>query len=62
MPRLVLTRKINEKVVLYDEATGVIAKIKISKIDRNQVRLTFEANSEIRIDREEIFEENAPTN
>ena len=62
MPRLVLTRKINEKVVLYDEATGVIAKIKISKIYRNQVRLTFEANSEIRIDREEIFEENAPTN
>jgi carbon storage regulator CsrA len=62
MPRLVLTRKINEKIVLHDEATGVIAKIKISKIDRNQVRLTFEANSEIRIDREEIFEETAPTN
>ena len=54
MSRLVLTRKINEEVVLHDPR-GIIAKIKISKIDRNQVRLTFEAETEVNIDREEVF-------
>ena len=36
----------------------VIAKLKISKIDRNQVRITFNADKEIHIDREEIFTTN----
>jgi len=60
MPRLVLTRKLNEKVILHDD-DGVLAEIKISKVDRNQVRLTFEAESEIKIDRQEVFDKNAPT-
>jgi carbon storage regulator CsrA len=59
MPRLVLTRKINEQIVIHDDDNGVLARVKISKVDRNQVRLTFEAGSEIRIDRQEVFEQNA---
>ncbi len=58
MSRLVLTRKLNEQVIIHDDA-GVIARVKISKVDRNQVRLTFEAGEEIRIDRQEVFEKNA---
>jgi carbon storage regulator CsrA len=58
MSRLVLTRKIDETVIIHDY-TGVIARVKVSKVDRNQVRLTFEAGEEIRIDRQEVFEKNA---
>jgi carbon storage regulator CsrA len=60
MSRLVLTRKIDEQVIIHDE-DGVIARVKISKVDRNQVRLTFEAGNEIRIDRQEVYTRNAPT-
>lgn len=58
MPRLVLTRKLNEKIILHDD-DGVLAEVKISKVDRNQVRLTFEADEKVRIDRKEIFDKNA---
>jgi carbon storage regulator CsrA len=54
MSRLVLTRKLDEAVIIHD-GQSVMAKIKISKIDRNQVRLTFEAENTIKIDRQEIF-------
>lgn len=54
MPRLVLTRKLHEEVIIHDEQ-GVLAKVKVSKVDRNQVRLTFEAPEDIKIDRLEIF-------
>jgi carbon storage regulator CsrA len=58
MPRLVLTRKLNEKIILHDD-DGVLAEVKISKVDRNQVRLTFEADENIKIDRQEVFNKNA---
>ena len=58
MPRLVLTRKLNEKIILHDD-DGVLAEVKISKVDRNQVRLTFEADESIKIDRQEVFNKNA---
>lgn len=58
MSRLVLTRKLKEKVVIHDDS-GVLARVTISKVDRNQVRLTFEADNEIRIDRQEVFDTNA---
>jgi len=63
MPRLVLTRKLNESVVLHDN-TGVVATIKVSRINNKDVRLTFEADANIKIDREEIFndKENIPPN
>ena len=60
MSRLVLTRKIDESVILHDD-DGVLARVKISKVDRNQVRLTFEADNKIKIDRQEVFDKNAPT-
>lgn len=58
MPRLVLTRKIQETVVIHDD-DGVLARVKISKVDRNQVRLTFEADAKVKIDRQEVFEKDA---
>lgn len=62
MPRLVLTRKLTEKVVIHDDS-GVLARVTISKVDRNQVRLAFEADTKVRIDRQEVFDKNAnPTN
>ena len=54
MARLVLTRKLNESIVIHKDSETVVA-LKISKIDRNQVRITFEADKDIIIDREEIF-------
>jgi carbon storage regulator CsrA len=57
MSQLVLTRKVNESVIMHKNG-DVIAKLKISKIDRNQVRITFNADKEIHIDREEIFTTN----
>jgi|TARA_R110002124_G_scaffold267211_2_gene434361 carbon storage regulator CsrA len=59
MPRLVLTRKVDEQVIIHDKG-GVLATVKISKVDRNQVRITFEANEEIKIDRQEIFDKTLP--
>jgi len=61
MSRLVLSRKIEESVVIHDE-NGVLATVKVSKVDRNQVRLTFEADNKISIDREEIFDQDATFN
>jgi carbon storage regulator CsrA len=58
MARLVLTRKIDEVVIIHDD-DGVLAKVKVSKIDRNQVRLTFEADNKIKIDRQEVYDKNA---
>ncbi len=57
MARLVLTRKIDEVVIIHDD-DGVLAKVKVSKIDRNQVRLTFEADNKIKIDRQEVYDKN----
>lgn len=59
MPRLVLTRKLMEKVVIHNDDDGVLARVTVSKVDRNQVRLTFEADNKIRIDRQEVFDKNA---
>jgi len=58
MSRLVLTRKIDQAVVIHDDS-GVLATVKISKIDRNQVRITFEADPTLKIDRQEIYDQDA---
>jgi len=55
MSRLVLTRKLEESVYIHDER-GVIAVVKINRIDRNQVRLSITADSNVSIDREEVYE------
>lgn len=54
MSQLVLTRKVNESVIMHKDG-DIIATLKISKVDRNQVRITFNADKEVQIDRKEIF-------
>jgi carbon storage regulator len=46
---LVLSRKLNEKIVIDG---GII--VTVVKIDRNQVRLGIEAPADVRVFREEI--------
>lgn len=47
---LVLSRKLNEKIVIGD---GII--VTVVKIDRNQVRLGIEAPGQVPVYREEIL-------
>jgi len=54
MARLVLTRKPNQAVVVHKDGSTLLT-LKITKVDRNQVRLTFEAPKDIIIDREEVL-------
>jgi carbon storage regulator CsrA len=61
MARLVLTRKLDESVYIHDER-GVIAVIKVNKVDRNQVRLAITAESDIKVDREEVYQGDASSN
>ena len=52
MSILVLTRKIGESVIIHkDDET--LCKLSVNRIDRNQVRISFEADPEIKIDRSE---------
>jgi len=54
MSRLVLTRKLNESIVVHkDDETMLV--VTVNRIDRNQVRLSFEADKDIKIDRSELF-------
>lgn len=55
MSRLVLTRKLNESVVVHQDDKVLLA-VKVSKIDRNQVRLAFDADTKVKIDRQEVFD------
>jgi carbon storage regulator CsrA len=55
MSRLVLSRKLGETIVIHDKR-GVLANIKITRIDRNQVRLTFTADEKVKVDRQEVFD------
>lgn len=48
MSRLVITRKVGEKITLKSEGQQV-ADISIGKVDRNQVRVVVEADAEIEI-------------
>jgi len=48
-PRLVLSRKIGEKILIGDNVV-----LTVVKIDRNQIRLGIEAPHDISVFREEI--------
>lgn len=56
MSRLVLSRKQDEEVIIHKN-DEIIMSIKVSKIDGNQVRLAFEANRDIEIDRNEVYQD-----
>lgn len=55
MGMLVLSRKKNEKVLLYD-GDKILAEVIIVAICNNKVKLGFAASKNIIIDREEVFE------
>jgi len=54
---LVLTRKINEKIVI---STDIV--VTVLSIDRDQVKLGIEAPKDISVHREEVFEEIVKSN
>jgi carbon storage regulator CsrA len=61
MSRLVLTRKLDEEVVIHDNG-NVLMSVKVSKVSKNNVRLAFESDSEIplNVDRIEIYNSKYP--
>lgn len=59
MSRLVLTRRLNQSVVIHRD-NKVIATVKVSRVDRNNVRLAFVADPSITIDRQEVFDKESP--
>jgi len=61
MTRLVLSRKINQSVIIH-ESGKVIAEIKLSKISDKTVKLTFDADESISIDRAEKLNGDLTTN
>lgn len=54
MSRLVLNRKEDENVVIHKDGE-VICLVKLTETKRSSARLSFEANDDIDIDREEVF-------
>ncbi len=56
MSRLVLTRRLNESVVVHREGDTIVT-VKVCRIDRNQVRIAFVADQSINIDRQEMFDD-----
>jgi len=54
MSNLVLTRRKQESVIIHmnDE---IICKVTVTSLGNKQVKLAFEADEEIKVDREEIF-------
>ena len=61
MTRLVLSRKINQSVIIH-ESGKVIAEIKLSKVSDKTVKLTFDADESISIDRAEKLNGDLTTN
>ena len=61
MSMLVLTRKLDEEVVIHDNG-NVLMSVKVSKVSKNNVRLAFESDSEIPldVDRIEIYNSKHP--
>lgn len=61
MGRLVLSRHLDESVVLHKDGE-VIAEVKYTKSnDNGSIRLTFSADTDIEVDRQEIFKLRYPS-
>ena len=60
MSNLILTRKKQESIVIYDEnrPDAILCEIVITSLGTKQVKLAFEAENNIKIDRKEVYEEN----
>ena len=60
MSNLVLTRKKRESVIIYKDGKSrdVLCEIMVTAVGAKQVKLAFEANNNIRIDRKEVYEGN----
>lgn len=54
MSNLVLTRKKKDSVIIYDK-NKQLCKITITSLGPKQVKLAFEADNDVKIDREEIY-------
>jgi carbon storage regulator CsrA len=54
MSNLVLTRKKKDSVIIYDK-NKQLCKITITSLGPRQVKLAFEADNDVKIDREEIY-------
>lgn len=52
---LILTRKQNDKVVIHKNGK-VLCLLTITSVGSNQCKLGFQADSNIKIDRKEIFD------
>ena len=61
MTRLVISRKINQSVIIHDNGKK-IAEIKLSKVSNKTVKLTFDADESICIDRAEKLNGDLTTN
>jgi len=56
MKNLILTRRKGDKVVLHAEG-HVLAICTVTGLGNKQVKLAFEADEQIKIDREEIYQD-----
>lgn len=53
---LTLTRKVDEKIAIYDAHDGtLIAEILVKEVSKKQVRIGVEAERELGIDRWEVY-------
>ena len=54
MSNLVLTRRKQESVIIHLE-DEIICKVTVTALGNKQVKLAFEADESIKVDREEMF-------
>jgi carbon storage regulator CsrA len=55
---LILTRKINESIIITDNNDDILAQITVTKIDKNQVKLGIDTPVCNKIYRSELYENN----
>ena len=51
---LILTRKANDKVVIHSDGK-ILCLLTVTSVGSNQCKLGFQADTNIKIDREEVF-------
>jgi sRNA-binding carbon storage regulator CsrA len=58
-----LARRVGQKIVLYEKSSGtVIATVVVCEAGGSWTKIFLEADSEVGIDREEIFVQRHPSN